>query len=675
MDPRNRLDGETSPYLRQHRHQPVHWYPWGPEAFAEAHARDVPVLLSVGYSACHWCHVMAHESFDDPEVAEAMNRSFVSVKVDREERPDVDALYMDAVQAMTGRGGWPMTVALTPDGEPFFGGTYFPRARFLQLLEAIDDVWRTRRDELRGQVAALVEAAGRSTLVEPADEVAAVELLGGAVQQLTRAYDTRWGGFGTAPKFPAPTALDLLLRFHAHDDPGTEGATVLRHVVETSLLAMASGGMVDHIGGGFARYSTDERWLVPHFEKMLSDQALLAGVYGRAAVEFGSPVLAQVAAETIEYVLRDLRDPAGGVRSSEDADSAGDDATVHEGRFVTWTVEEVRAATGDLADVALDWYGIAADAARGGTFEGRCIPHRLGHRGDLLRTPEVDEARRRMLAARAARSRPGIDDKVLTEWNALFVSTLADLSALHRRPDWLAAAIEIAEFLVAHLRGPDGRWFRSWHADGEPPARHAALAADHAALVDAFVRLAEASGDPRWLAEAAATADVLLDRFWDPVHGGLFTTADDAEQLVVRQKDLAEGATPSANSLAAIALTRLAALTGERRYDHHADRILRLLAGLIPSSPSSFAVAVAAVDLRWRGVDEIVVTGDRSDLLAVVHERWRPNAVVAWGTPGPGPLWQDRADGFAYVCRDAACRLPAADPETLRRQLAPDRAR
>ena len=665
----NRLGGETSPYLRQHRDNPVDWYAWGPEAFAAAKERNVPVLLSVGYSACHWCHVMAHECFEDDEVAGVMNDHFVNVKVDREERPDVDSIYMDAVQAMTGRGGWPMTVFMTPDGAPFYGGTYYPKPRFLQLMAAIDDVWQHRPEDVAQNVDALVDAIGRMSRIEPADTVAADDLIARAVEQLAGSFDPEWGGFGSAPKFPSTMSLDLLLRTWVHGPDDSASAPHLRHMVETTLGAMASGGMYDHIGGGFARYSVDERWLVPHFEKMLYDQALLARLYVHAASTWTDPIWSQVAGETIDYVLRDLRHPLGGFLSAEDADSPDDEGHGHEGLFHTWTVDEVHAAAGDVADEALDWYGIAADAAAGGTFEGRNIPHRLHHRGELSRPAAVDEARRRMFEARERRRRPGLDDKVITEWNALMLSTLAEGAALFDRKDWLQAALANAEFLITNLRGPDGRWHRSWHADGVPRARHAALAADHAALVDAFVRVAEASGEARWIDEAAATADVLLDHFWDTDRGGIFTTADDGEALVVRQKDLLDDATPSANSIAAVALTRLAAVTGEQRYAHHADQILRLLAGIAASAPSALSHALAAADLRSRGMDEIVIVGDRPDLLAVARERWRPNALIVWGDPYDSPLWRDRVPGSAYVCRDASCQLPASDPVTLRRQL------
>jgi len=656
----NRLGTETSPYLRQHRDNPVDWWAWGPEAFAEAQRRDVPILLSVGYSACHWCHVMAHESFEDDDVAAEMNRRFVNVKVDREERPDVDAVYMDAVQAMTGRGGWPMTVFLTPSGEPFFGGTYFPKANFLQLMAAITDAWRDRRDDVAKNTAALREALSRSARLEPSAALPSEAQHAAAVGALATSFDAEWGGFGGAPKFPSTMSLDLLLAHWVRT-----GDDTARHIVATSLDAMASGGMYDHIGGGFARYSVDRQWLVPHFEKMLYDQALLVRVYAHAAVAFDEPRWRQIVAETVAYVLRDLRLPAGVFASAEDADSPGPDGHGHEGLFHTWTVDEVRAVLGSDDDTALEWYGITPD----GNFEGRSIPNRLHARGSFERPPAIEDARRRLLDARQRRPRPGLDDKVLTEWNALMIGALAEAGQLFDRPDWIDAAAAAGEFVRLELRQPDGRWFRSWHATGDPPARHRALAADHAALVDAFTRLGEATGEAHWIAEAVAVADVMLDHFWDVDRGGLFTTPDDGEVLVVRQKELFDNATPSANSLAAGALYRLAGLTGELRYARHADQILALIAAVIDQAPVAFSQALSAAALARDGLTEVAVVGDRPDLVAVISERWRPSVVLAWGEPYDSPLWEGRRDGLAYVCRQWSCQAPQDTPEGLRAQL------
>jgi uncharacterized protein len=664
----NRLAAETSPYLRQHADNPVDWYAWGDEAFAAARAADRPILLSVGYSACHWCHVMAHESFEDPEVAALMNDLFVNVKVDREERPDVDAVYMEAVQAITGQGGWPMTVFLTPDGRPFFGGTYFPKETrhgmisFPDLCRRVDELWRTRRSDIDQQAGQLTGALGRTALLEPGDDLPGADTLAAAERQLVDQHDPAGGGFGGAPKFPQAMSLDLLVRLLVRGGAGGAPADAVRAVVETSLDAMASGGIYDHLGGGFARYSVDDRWLVPHFEKMLYDQALLTRAYLHAWQVTGHDRYRRVVEETVGYVLRDLRHPHGGFYSAEDADSEGE-----EGLFYVWTPDQVIAALdgdADRADEVMAFYGVTPE----GNFEGRTILNRLRHRGDLDRPPQVEDARRRLFEARDRRVRPGRDDKVLTEWNGLMLAALAEAAAATGRDDWRDAAVATGEFLLGSLRRDDGRWLRSWQADGG--ARHLAVAADLAALVDAFTRLAEATGEARWVAEAATTADALLDLFWDPARGGLFTTGTDAERLVARDKDLMDNATPSANSLAAVALVRLAALTGEARYRHHADQILRLAGPVAARHPLAFGHLLAAVDLAVHGVDEVVVAGDRSDLVGLVQRAYLPGAVLAWGERYDSPLWAGRDDGRAYVCRGYTCQLPAADAATLADQLA-----
>ena len=660
----NRLADETSPYLRQHAGNPVDWYPWGEEAFARARSEDLPVLLSVGYSACHWCHVMAHESFEDPATAEVMNELFVNVKVDREERPDVDAVYMDAVQAMHGQGGWPMTVFLTPEGRPFFGGTYFPpRNRgglpgFVDLCRAVDDTWRNRRQELEGQAERLTEALRRSSLLTRSAEAAlpGAEALKEAAAALASQFDADWGGFGGAPKFPQSMSLDLLLRSCTRSGEADELA-----MVTTSLDAMASGGMYDHLGGGFARYSVDAFWMVPHFEKMLYDQALLARVYLHAWQVTGEPRYRQVLDETVGYVLRDLRAPGGGCYSAEDADSEGE-----EGRFYVWRPEEIREVCGDDADAAIAWYGVTP----GGNFEGANILHRPV-RGDLERPSQVERARRSLFAARQQRVRPGLDDKVLTEWNGLFLATLAEAAAATGNEGWRRAAVELAEFLVAHLRRADGRWLRSWHPSAPDGAgRPLAFAADYAALIDGFTRLGECTGQARWISEARTTADALLARFWDGEHGGVFTTGHDAEALVARQKDLLDNATPSANGATALSLTRLAALTGDERYQDAAEAVVRLLAPMAGSHPGAFAHLLAAVDVLAGPAVEVVVVGDRPDLVAVAQRRFLPRAVLAWGERFASPLWEGREPGRAYVCQGFSCRRPATDVATLEGQLA-----
>jgi uncharacterized protein YyaL (SSP411 family) len=660
----NRLAAETSPYLRQHQDNPVDWYPWGEEAFARARTEDRPVMLSIGYSSCHWCHVMAHESFEDDQTAALLNQRFVSVKVDREERPDVDAVYMEAVQAITGRGGWPMTVFLTPDRRPFYGGTYFPKEGrgglpgFTTVLEAIHAAWRERRDDVVEQAEQLVGAVEARVQIPTAADgtgprpAPAAEILQGAFAALQAAYDPEWGGFGSAPKFPQPSMLELVLR--AHDRSGGDTALAM---VTTTLDAMASGGIYDHLGGGFARYSVDRHWMVPHFEKMLYDQAGLARIYLHGWQVTGSPQWRQVLEETVGYVLRDLHADEGGLYSAEDADSEG-----VEGRFYVWSLEEVTDVLGpELAPAAVDWYGVTAR----GNFEGANILHRP-QRGDLLRPPPIEQARRLLFERRAQRVRPGLDDKVLTEWNAMFCSTLAEAAGATGRADWRDEAISIAEFLLRSLRRGDGRWLRSWQGG---KAGHLAVAADYTWLVDAFTRLSELTGQARWIETARATADAMLALFWDAAQGGLFTTGVDAERLIVRSKELFDGATPSASSVGAVALGRLGALTGERRYTDAAAAILSSLGDVMATQPTAFTHALGALDLLADGITEVVVTGERRDLVAAVQRRHLPRAVLAWGEPYPSPLWDARSEGMAYVCRHYACLTPTSDVEDLEAQL------
>jgi uncharacterized protein YyaL (SSP411 family) len=660
----NRLAQETSPYLQQHKDNPVDWYPWSPEAFARAEAEEKPVLLSIGYSACHWCHVMAHESFEDDEVATVMNELFVNVKVDREERPDVDAIYMEATQAMTGSGGWPMTVFLTPDGRPFFAGTYFPKSShhggpgFVDVMRAVHEAWGERRDDLLAQADQLAEAVrARSILGSSADGHAHAldrTLLQAGYESLRELFEAEWGGFGRAPKFPQVSFLELLFRAHSHNrSPETLA------MLTTTLDAMASGGIYDHVGGGFSRYSVDAFWMVPHFEKMLYDQAQLLRAYVHGWQVTGNDNWAQVASEIVEYVLRDLRSSAGGLYSAEDADSEGE-----EGRFYVWRPEEIADvldSEGLTAD-AIEWWGVT----KAGNFEGSNILHRPV-RGALLRRPELETARRLLLAAREQRVRPGLDDKVLTEWNAMFVSALAEAGAAMGRADWLDAARDTAEFLLSELR-VEGRWRRSWQ-QGRVNARILAYAVDHAWLVDAFTRLAEARGEARWIGAAREAADSLLAHFWDDTDGGLFTVAHDAEQLIVRQKDYYDGATPSANGVAAVALLRLGALSGDARYTDAGQSILNWLSESLAHQPQAFTYALGAVDLVASGIDEVAVTGDRDDLVHAVQGRYLPRAVLAWGERYDSPLWEGREDGMAYVCRDFACRAPVKDVGALMADL------
>lgn len=657
----NRLGDASSPYLRQHRDNPVDWYPWGEEAFDAARRTGRPILLSVGYSACHWCHVMAHESFEDRDTADVMNQLFINIKVDREERPDVDAVYMDAVQALTGRGGWPMTVFLTPHGEPFYGGTYYPRETFVQLMHAVDDAWKNRRDELQQNVDALVETIGRTALIAPSDSINVDVVTAAAIQGLRSSFDSTWGGFGSAPKFPSTFSIDFLLRlFHLTGDES------LYDIARTSLDAMAAGGMYDQLGGGFCRYSVDEKWLVPHFEKMLYDQALLLRVYVHAWQLRGEQRDEQIAREIIQYVLRDLRHPHGGLYSAQDADSLDEHGHSEEGAFYTWTPQEIAHVVGTSASQVCEYW----DITESGNFEGKNIPHRLLHRGNIVRPAIIEQARLDLVEFRNTRTHPGLDDKVLTEWNAMMLSSLCEAASAFNDKHMTTAAIETGQFLVQNLRQHDGTWKRSWQANATPPARHQGLAHDLAHVVDAMTRLYELTSDHQWLNVAIETAHLLLEQHWDDEHGGLFTVARDGEQLIVRQKDLMDNATASANSVAAMALIRLGALCDEPQFHARAHDILLLLARVIPSAPSAFGNALAVVLMYDSGISEVVLPGNNEQFLNVYHEQWRPHAVLAWGSPTQSSLWVDRHDGKAYVCRQRTCQLPTTEPGVLRELLA-----
>jgi uncharacterized protein YyaL (SSP411 family) len=657
----NRLADASSPYLRQHRDNPVHWYQWGDEAFAEAQRTGKPILLSVGYSACHWCHVMAHESFEDDATAAVMNQLFVNIKVDREERPDVDAVYMDAVQALTGRGGWPMTVFCTPTGEPFYGGTYYPRETFVKLMEAVDDAWRNRRDELQQNIDALVEAIGRTAHVEPAPAVDARQLVSTTIGALQSSFDSTWGGFGGAPKFPSTFGLDLMLRVSLLNNDSQ-----LVDMVRTSLDAMAAGGMYDHIGGGFSRYSVDDRWLVPHFEKMLYDQALLVRVYLHMWQMNREERDEQIVREIVAYVLTDLSHPDGGFFSAEDADSLDEHGHSEEGAFYTWTPAEIHTVLGNDSEAACAYW----DISEPGNFEGRSIPNRIAQRADIVRPATVETWRQQLHTVRAQRSRPGLDDKVLLEWNAMMLSSLCEVAAAFEDEQFTTAAVKNARFLVDNLRDESGAWKRSWQSNAEPRARHTALAHDLAHVVDAMVRMYELTAHHEWLTVARSTAQQLCDEFWDTENSGFFTVGTTAEQLIVRQKDLMDNATPSANSVAAMAFLRLSALTGEPQWRTFAIDTLRLLARVAPSAPSAFCHAVSASLVLADGTMEVVLPGPAGEFLHEFRQQWRPHSVVAWGEPFDSPAWTDRVPGSAYVCRDHQCMLPATTVDQFRQSLA-----
>jgi uncharacterized protein len=644
----NRLGGESSPYLLQHKDNPVDWYPWGEEALSRAREEDRPLLVSIGYSACHWCHVMAHESFEDPAIAAVMNERFVCVKVDREERPDIDAICMEACQAMTGHGGWPLNVFLTPEGVPFYAGTYFPPEprqglpSWRMVLDGVAEAWANRRDEIRAQSGRMVDALSATDRLEPSMEPIRDDDLRSALVSLWNNYDRVNGGFGRAPKFPPHSVIELLL------------ARGEREMSLGTLEAMARGGIYDQVGGGFARYSVDATWTVPHFEKMLYDNALLARAYLHGWQVSGEERFRRVCCETLDWTLREMQGPEGGFCSALDADSEG-----VEGKFYVWTLDELRDALGsDLADTAIAYYTPAP-------FEHGLI---LEARGPEPPAAELAEIRRRLLEARSRRVRPGLDDKRLTSWNALMISALADAGAVLERRDYLDAAVRSAEFLQRERRGPDGVLLRTPRVRG--------FLEDYAYLLEALVGLYEATGDPAWFGEATALAGVLIDRFSDPERGGFFTTADDAEPLAVRRKDLEDSPIPSGNSAAAFGLLRLALLAGEGKYERHALGVLRLLFPIATRHAQAFGHLLAAADFYMAPVKEVAIVGPDSEageLLRVVRGQYRPHLVLATGPADGVPLLEGRApvDGHAaaYVCEHFVCQAPVTTPEELAARL------
>jgi uncharacterized protein len=647
----NHLAAESSPYLLQHRDNPVDWYPWGEEAVSRARDEDRPLLVSIGYSACHWCHVMAHESFEDERIAQLMNERFVCVKVDREERPDIDAICMEACQAITGHGGWPLNAFLTPEGVPFYAGTYFPPEQrhglpsWRMVLDAIDQAWSERRDQVRRQGAQIVEALGATARLEPSAEPIRDELVRDAVTALGASFDRVNGGFGGAPKFPQAPVIELLL------------ARGEREMSLRTLDAMARGGIYDQVGGGFARYAVDATWTVPHFEKMLYDNALLAQAYLHGWQVSGSERFKAVCCETLDWALREMRHPEGGFYSALDADSEG-----VEGKFYVWTVAELRDVLGSgLADEAIAYFG----ASERGNFErGLNV---LEARGP--EPSDLPEIRRRLLAARAGRVRPGLDDKLLTSWNALMISALAEAGSVLGRDDYLDAAVRCGAFVLVDLRDGDGRLLRTWK-DGQ--ARLSGYLEDHAFLLEALIGLYEATGDPGWYREATTLADVLIERFSDPERGGFYTTATDHEELAARRKDLDDSPIPSGNSAAALGLLRLALLSGEARYEREAVGVLRLLFPLAARHPQAFGHLLQAADFYLAPVKEVAIVGPEPEaaaLLGVVRSAYRPHLVLATGEPDGVPLLDGRVpvDGHAaaYVCEHFVCQAPVTGAEEL----------
>jgi uncharacterized protein len=661
----NRLAQESSPYLLQHKDNPVDWLPWGEEALARARAEDKPIFLSVGYAACHWCHVMAHESFEDPEIADLLNENFVPVKVDREERPDVDAVYMAAVQAMTGQGGWPMTVFLTPDGTPFYGGTYFPPddrhglPSFRRLVAGIHEVWQERRSEVLAQGKKLMEHIDVTSRLDIPDDPLTGEILDEAAQSIARSFDTVYGGFGSAPKFPQAPALDLLLRLLLRG-ANTKG------IVTLTLDRMATGGMFDQLGGGFHRYSVDRQWLVPHFEKMLYDNAQLLRTYARAWQQFGTKRYRQVAVSTAEWMLQEMRDPAGGFWSSLDADSEG-----VEGKFYVWSLDEVREVTGADADSAVSRWGFTST----GNFEGENIPV-LVHDGD--EDAAATRARMALLERRSERIRPGTDTKVITAWNALTASALAEAGTVLGMPLWVTAAEACMDFLFSDLCRDD-RLLRSYR-DGT--SKYLGYAEDYAFTLEACLSLYEATFGPRWLQRARWVADQAIALFSDE-QGGFFTTGSDAEMLVTRLKDVMDSPVPSSNSVLAMELQRVALIFQEQRYEKEALGPLRLMRSAMRQAPLGFPHLLSALDFYTAEPPEIVIIGPRDEyateaLLGPVRERFRPNKVLLVAEERSElqeevPLLADRpmqnGRATAYVCRNGTCKQPVDNAQDLIAQL------
>lgn len=673
----NHLIHETSPYLLQHAHNPVEWYPWGDEPFEKARRENKPILLSIGYSACHWCHVMAHESFENDEIAKLMNELFVNIKVDREERPDLDQIYMNAVQMMTHHGGWPMTVFLTPDAVPFYGGTYFPpqdrynMPGFPRVLIGVAEAYRDRQDDIRATGVSLVNELRRLSEGSGADHPVEIELLNAAYAGIARNYDSTNGGFGGAPKFPPAMTLEFLLRTYTRT-----GNSDALEMVSHTCKKMANGGMYDQLGGGFHRYSTDARWLVPHFEKMLYDNALLSRLY----LHYFQVSQDASARETVEgildYVLFEMTHPDGGFYSTQDADSEG-----HEGKFFVWDINEIRALLSERdASIFCSYY----DITEAGNFEGKNIPNvvrtleqtAMAH--DLSESEvrnSLQESRRALFELREKRVKPDRDEKILTAWNGLMVASFAEAGIVLNRPDYTEVAIRNAEFVMANLF-QDGRLLRTWK-DGV--AKFNAYLEDYAFLIEGLTTLFETTGQFRWLTKALKLTDIMIDGFWDKDGGGFFFTGKSHENLIVRSKDYFDNATPSGNSVAALVLLRLALLDGREDFRSLAIAVLREVGDSIRRYPSGFGYALSAVDFLLSTPKEVAIVGssphDIQPLLAETWRRYLPNKVVA---PSFGvdviPLLENReminSLPTAYVCEHYACKQPVTDVSELAAQLA-----
>lgn len=678
----NRLSGETSPYLLQHAHNPVDWYPWGEEAFTRAHVENKPVLLSIGYSACHWCHVMEHESFENEEIARLMNENFVNIKVDREERPDLDQIYMNAVQMMTGHGGWPMTVFLTPEKVPFYGGTYYPPVDrynmpgFPRVLIGVAEAFRLQPDEITQTTVSMLGELQRMGQMRESGEPLTVDLLDKAYRGIARNYDPKYGGFGSAPKFPAPMNLEFLLHIHHRN-----GHREALEMVEQTCRKMAKGGMYDQLGGGFHRYSTDAKWLVPHFEKMLYDNALLSRLYLHVFQATKDEFYRCIAEESLDYVAREMTDERGGFYSTQDADSEG-----HEGKFFVWDIGEIKAILG-AEDGAL--FSTFYDATEGGNFEGENILNVKHSAQDVAREAGVsierlnvalERGRRELFAVREKRVKPHRDEKVLTAWNGLMLASFAEAGAILERTDYLAIARNNAQFVLDNL-SREGLLLRTYK-DGQ--AKLNAYLEDYAFFIDGLLALYEATGELRWLQEAKRLADVMNDEFWDEQEGGYFYTGRSHEELIVRSKDYLDNATPSGTSVAADALLRLAVLTGNEDYSRKAIAIFRLLRDPLARYPSAFGRLFAALDFYFSSPKEIVIIGPRGDartqeLVREVWKRYVPNKVIVQAEENEMaavefvPLLRERPmvndSATAYVCENYTCQQPATTAAELAAQL------
>ncbi|HMC89649.1 MAG TPA: thioredoxin domain-containing protein [Gemmataceae bacterium] len=682
----NNLAHETSPYLKQHAHNPVDWRPWGPEALELARRLERPIFLSIGYSACHWCHVMEHESFEDPEICRLLNDNFVSIKVDREERPDLDQIYMASVQLLTRQaGGWPMSVWLTPDLKPFYAGTYFPpdnrygRPSFRQVLTALADAWKTRRSEIEESSVQVAEHLQQALQLEGAPGDLEPGLLRKAVSMLQRAFDSVHGGFGSAPKFPHPMDIRLLLRAWKRfgDDEAMQMA-------RSTLDHMARGGIYDHLGGGFHRYSTDERWLAPHFEKMLYDNALLSVAYLEAYQASGDASYRQVVEETLAYVLREMTSPEGPFYSTQDADSEGE-----EGKFYVWSAAEVEAILGkEKADI----FGYVYDVNPGGNWEGHTILHRTKTDEQDARLLKLDvpqlrrileDCKQKLLAIRSKRVWPGRDEKALTSWNALMITAFAQAAAVLQNPAYLQAATKSADFILTRMRAPDGRLLRTYSAGTEPKLN--AYLEDYAFLVDALISLYEASFERRWIEAACGLAELMIQEFWDSRHGGFFFTGVSHETLIARTKDLQDSSIPSGNALAVTALLRLHKLTGQKDFLDKVEQTIRLCRGLMASSPMAAGQMLVALDFYLGPVREFVVVANEMnkegrEVLNMIQSRFDPNKVVAFKNGSDKdaridkvlPLLGDktsRGGVTTYICRDFACQKPVVGVEALKTEL------